>query len=85
MLGAVTAPETTVGRLLIAEPMLGDPNFDRTVVLMIEHTDEGALGVVLNRLASDIEAAASAAVAENRRRADLRSEFYRETHRGQAR
>ena len=49
MLGVVTAPETTVGRLLIAEPMLGDPNFDRTVVLMIEHTDEGALGVVLNR------------------------------------
>lgn len=39
----------TVGKLLIAEPMLGDPNFDRTVVLMIEHTDEGALGVVLNR------------------------------------
>ena len=38
----------------------------------------------LNRLASDIEAAASAAVAVNRRRADLRSEFYRETHRGQA-
>ena len=49
MLEVVTAPETTVGRLLIAEPMLGDPNFDRTVVLMIEHTDEGALGVVLNR------------------------------------
>jgi len=40
---------STVGKLLIAEPMLGDPNFDRTVVLMIEHTDEGALGVVLNR------------------------------------
>jgi len=49
MLEKVTAPDTTVGRLLIAEPMLGDPNFDRTVVLMIEHTDEGALGVVLNR------------------------------------
>ncbi|MFZ6004742.1 MAG: YqgE/AlgH family protein [Actinomycetota bacterium] len=29
--------------------MLGDPNFDRTVVLMIEHTPEGALGLVLNR------------------------------------
>jgi putative transcriptional regulator len=39
----------TTGRLLVAEPMLGDPNFDRSVVLMIEHTDEGALGIVLNR------------------------------------
>lgn len=37
------------GRLLVAEPMLGDPNFDRTVVLMIEHGIEGALGLVLNR------------------------------------
>jgi putative transcriptional regulator len=39
----------TVGKLLIAEPMLGDPNFDRSVVLMVDHTTEGALGVVLNR------------------------------------
>lgn len=38
-----------VGKLLIAEPMLGDPNFERSVVLVIEHTPEGALGVVLNR------------------------------------
>ena len=37
------------GRLLVATPMLGDPNFDRTVVLLIEHSPEGALGVVLNR------------------------------------
>lgn len=40
---------STAGRLLLAEPLLGDPNFDRTVVLMIEHTAEGALGLVLNR------------------------------------
>ena len=40
---------STAGRLLIAEPMLGDPNFDRTVVLMIEHSPDGALGLVLNR------------------------------------
>ncbi len=39
----------TTGRLLVAEPLLGDPNFDRTVVLVIEHTEEGALGLVLNR------------------------------------
>ena len=37
------------GRVLISSPVLRDPNFDRTVILMIEHGDEGALGVVLNR------------------------------------
>lgn len=37
------------GRLLVASPLLGDPNFDRTVVLLVEHGDEGALGLVLNR------------------------------------
>ena len=30
-------------------PTLHDPNFFRTVVFMIEHTDEGALGLVLNQ------------------------------------
>lgn len=49
MLDAVSPDVSTVGQLLIAEPLLGDPNFERTVVLMLEHTDEGALGVVLNR------------------------------------
>ena len=34
------------GRLLVASPMLGDPNFARTVVLMLAHNDEGALGLV---------------------------------------
>jgi putative transcriptional regulator len=37
------------GQLLIAGPSLLDPNFWRTVVLIVEHSDEGALGVVLNR------------------------------------
>ena len=37
------------GQLLIAGPSLLDPNFRRTVVLVGEHTDEGALGVILNR------------------------------------
>lgn len=40
---------STTGRLLVAEPLLGDPNFERTVVLVVEHTAEGALGLVLNR------------------------------------
>jgi putative transcriptional regulator len=37
------------GKLLVATPILADPNFLRTVVLVLEHTDDGALGVVLNR------------------------------------
>jgi putative transcriptional regulator len=37
------------GQLLIAGPGLLDPNFWRTVVLLVEHNDEGALGLVLNR------------------------------------
>jgi putative transcriptional regulator len=37
------------GRLLIAGPTLLDPNFVRAVVLVGEHNEDGALGVVLNR------------------------------------
>ena len=37
------------GQLLIAGPALLDPNFWRTVVLVVEHSDDGALGLVLNR------------------------------------
>ena len=36
---------------LIASPPLGDPNFDRTVVLMALHNEDGALGFVVNRMA----------------------------------
>jgi putative transcriptional regulator len=41
--------ESVRGQLLIAGPALLDPNFWRTVVLVVEHSDEGALGLVLNR------------------------------------
>lgn len=37
------------GRLLLASPALHDPNFRRTVVLVAEHGETGAMGVVLNR------------------------------------
>jgi putative transcriptional regulator len=36
-------------QLLIAMPALADPNFSQTVALVCEHTDKGALGIVLNR------------------------------------
>ncbi|MTK01219.1 YqgE/AlgH family protein [Micromonospora sp. CP22] len=43
------ATESMTGKLLVATPALKDPNFDRTVVLLVAHEPGGALGVVLNR------------------------------------
>lgn len=37
------------GKLLVASPALGDGNFSRSVVLLLDHDEEGALGVVINR------------------------------------
>jgi len=41
--------ESLAGQLLLASPSLLDPNFARTVVLIGVHSEEGAMGVVLNR------------------------------------
>lgn len=41
--------ESLRGQLLIASPQLSDPNFERSVVLITEHGEEGAMGIVLNR------------------------------------
>jgi putative transcriptional regulator len=43
------AVESFRGHLLVASPALLDPNFRRTVVLVTEHTEDGAAGLVLNR------------------------------------
>ena len=39
------------GQLLIAGPSLWDPNFRRTVLLIGQHDEDGAVGVILNRAA----------------------------------
>ena len=47
---APSAAQTlTTGTLLVASPELGDPNFARSVILVLRHDDEGTIGVVLNR------------------------------------
>lgn len=45
----MTEVSSLTGRLLVATPKLADPNFDRAVVLLLDHDAEGSLGVVLNR------------------------------------
>jgi putative transcriptional regulator len=45
----MTEVSSLTGQLLVATPALADPNFDRAVVLLLDHDEEGSLGVVLNR------------------------------------
>ena len=42
-------PGAFQGKLLVAKPSLVDPNFSRTVVFLLAHGEQGALGLVLNR------------------------------------
>lgn len=44
----MTELASLTGRLLVASPVLADPNFDRAVLLLLDHDEEGSLGVVLN-------------------------------------
>ncbi len=37
------------GKLLIATPSIGDPRFDRTVILMCDHSEDHAMGIVVNK------------------------------------
>jgi putative transcriptional regulator len=41
--------ESVRGKLLVASPVLVDPNFHRAVVLVAAHDADGALGLILNR------------------------------------
>lgn len=41
--------DLSAGHLLVATPAMGDPNFRRSVILLLNHDEDGALGVVLNR------------------------------------
>jgi hypothetical protein len=43
------AVDSLAGRLLVATPALKDPNFERTVVMIVAHEPGGSIGVVLNR------------------------------------
>lgn len=42
------------GKLLLSMPQIGDPRFERSVILMMSHDETGSLGFVLNQAADDI-------------------------------
>ena len=43
------------GQFLIAMPAIGDPRFERTVIYMCAHTDEGAMGLIINKPMEDLQ------------------------------
>lgn len=42
------------GKMLIAMPSMGDPRFEKTVIYMCAHSDDGALGLVVNRRVDEV-------------------------------
>lgn len=63
------------GHFLVASPYLGDANFFRSVVLMVQHDEEGAFGVVLNRPTSHTAADAPELASEATRELDMPIHF----------
>lgn len=47
-------PTLFAGRLLIAMPGMGDPRFERSVIYVCAHSEEGAMGLVVNKPATDL-------------------------------
>jgi putative transcriptional regulator len=45
----ISGPTSFAGQLLIASPDLRQPEFDHAVILVAQHTREGALGIIINR------------------------------------
>lgn len=41
--------ESLRGKLLLAAPEMGDPNFEKSVILMVQHGQDGAMGLVINQ------------------------------------
>ena len=49
------SPDSLKGQILIAMPGMSDPRFDHSVIYLCAHSDEGAMGLILNKPASDLD------------------------------
>jgi putative transcriptional regulator len=43
------AQPSLAGQLLVAAPSMGDPHFERTVILIVQHNQSGAVGIIINK------------------------------------
>ena len=82
----VAALQTVAPGLLVAMPQLKDPHFHRAVVLMLEHGEAGAMGLVINRAApitlKELAEGQSMAIAPQRESQPVFLGGPVETHRG---
>lgn len=42
------------GKLLIAMPSMGDPRFEKSVIFMCAHSDDGSMGLIINKPSADV-------------------------------
>ncbi len=52
---ATTTAAGLAGRMLIAMPGMGDPRFDQAVVFMCDHSEQGAMGLIVNKPSNDVD------------------------------
>jgi putative transcriptional regulator len=50
MSAKIAVPNSLAGSLLVAMPQMSDPRFERAVIYMCAHNEEGAMGLVINKL-----------------------------------
>ncbi|WP_099242131.1 YqgE/AlgH family protein [Pelagimonas phthalicica] len=50
-----TTPTNLTGHMLIAMPGMGDPRFEHSVVFLCDHSDEGAMGLIINKASDDLD------------------------------
>jgi putative transcriptional regulator len=52
--GSARKPDYLRGKLLLAMPNMGDPRFERSVICLCEHSEQGAMGIIVNQPAEHI-------------------------------
>lgn len=66
------------GKFLVAEGTMGDPRFEKSVIYMIEHNDQGAMGFIINKILGDMsgeELARRLGIGDTPERFELRVHF----------
>ncbi len=73
------------GKMIVAMPAMGDPRFDRAVILICAHSDEGAMGLIVNKPLTEItfpELLTQLQINQTDRRRDIRLHFGGPVERG---